>query len=258
MWKRKRILVTVKANPEKSKRHGPICCTAGITEDGEWIRIYPVSWGVFSRRKINRYSWIEAEVQPASEKLKRKESHKIRESTIRVVDRSLSDSADWKARNRVILPLLNRSIEDLRELFERERVSLGLVKPKTVLEFYKTMDLDEMIEKAIATKSTQRTLEGETVPELRPYEHIFKYKWSCNDPRCNGHDMTCEDWELFAAVHNWQGRYGSYDELWEKLHNRFFDYLYGQRDLYFYVGTHSQYPVWMIIGVYYPPKTVGG
>ena len=25
-------------------------------------------------------------------------------------------------------------------------------------------------------------------------------------------------------------------------------------DLYFYVGTFSQFPTWLIVGLYYPPK----
>jgi hypothetical protein len=66
--------------------------------------------------------------------------------------------------------------------------------------------------------------------------------------------MTCEDWELFASFHNWRANYGSFDDLWQKLYEKYFLYLSGKRDLHFYVGTHSQYPVWMIIGLYYPPK----
>lgn len=36
----KEILVLVKAYPEPSKKYGSSVCTAGITKEGEWIRIY--------------------------------------------------------------------------------------------------------------------------------------------------------------------------------------------------------------------------
>ncbi len=41
-WEKKRVLVTVKAYPEKSKKYGEVVCTIGLTEEGEWIRLYPI------------------------------------------------------------------------------------------------------------------------------------------------------------------------------------------------------------------------
>jgi hypothetical protein len=253
-WKRKRILVTVKANPERSKKYGEICCTAGITDQGEWIRIYPIRWSTLA--KIKRYSWIEAEVLPnPGEKLGRKESHKIRENTIRVVNVSLTKApVDWDARNAVLLPMISRSLEDLRGQFDKDRTSLGLVRPRIVHGFDKTKELDEMFTEAVAAKAVQQSLNGDSTPILNPYEHIFKYRWECRNVDCPGHNTTCEDWELFASFHNWRPKYRSFDELWQMLYDRYYTQLYGGRDLHFYVGTHSLYPVWMIIGLYYPPK----
>jgi hypothetical protein len=39
---KERILITVKTYPTISKTHGELVCTAGIREDGSWIRLYPV------------------------------------------------------------------------------------------------------------------------------------------------------------------------------------------------------------------------
>lgn len=33
-WEKKRVLVTVKAYPEKSKKYGEVVCTIGLTEEG--------------------------------------------------------------------------------------------------------------------------------------------------------------------------------------------------------------------------------
>jgi hypothetical protein len=38
-WEKKRVLVTVTAYPEKSKKYGQVVCTIGLTEEGDWIRL---------------------------------------------------------------------------------------------------------------------------------------------------------------------------------------------------------------------------
>ena len=68
--------------------------------------------------------------------------------------------------------------------------------------------------------------------------------------------MTCEDWELFEAYRKWRGKYVTEEETWSKIRQRFFDYFKEKRDLHFFLGTHSMFPSWMIIGAYYPPKSV--
>ena len=70
--------------------------------------------------------------------------------------------------------------------------------------------------------------------------------------------MQCEDWELFASYQRWGQRYGDTDTLWEKLHEKFFEKMLAEKELYFYVGTDGQYGQWLIIGLYYPPKGTGG
>jgi len=41
-YERKKVLITVKAYPQPSRSYDELVCTAGILEDGSWIRIYPV------------------------------------------------------------------------------------------------------------------------------------------------------------------------------------------------------------------------
>ena len=60
-WETKRVLLTVKAYPEVSKKYGETVCLAGITEEGDFIRLYPVPFELFRSRKLPKYSWIEVE-----------------------------------------------------------------------------------------------------------------------------------------------------------------------------------------------------
>jgi hypothetical protein len=39
---KERILITFKTYPRLSKTYGETVCTAGLREDGSWIRLYPV------------------------------------------------------------------------------------------------------------------------------------------------------------------------------------------------------------------------
>src|SRR6185369_2487535 len=37
-----RVLITVKTYPTLSRKYGETVCTAGVREDGSWVRMYPV------------------------------------------------------------------------------------------------------------------------------------------------------------------------------------------------------------------------
>jgi hypothetical protein len=39
---REKILITVKTYPVISKKYQETVCTAGLREDGSWVRLYPV------------------------------------------------------------------------------------------------------------------------------------------------------------------------------------------------------------------------
>ena len=249
-WEKKRITVVTKAYPEPSSKHGDVACTAGITDDGEWIRLYPIDMRHFvGARKISKWDTIEVECQKDSDKLGRKESHKVRAETITIVDNSLSGSKiDWGKRSRILIPKLNKSMDELEKAYKTGKVSLGLIKPVEILDFYKTADL-QIYEKS--GWSYTETLDGQRIPNVTKIPHIFKYKFKCASGE---HNMQCEDWELFESYRSWGKTYKNEATLWKKLRERYFDWMLKERELYFIMGMYSQYPTWFIIGIYYPPK----
>lgn len=84
-YKKKRVLLTVKAYPEKSKKYGACVCTAGITDNGDFIRLYPIPFETFRGDKnVPKYSWITVECEKASEYLSRKESYRVRYETLKI------------------------------------------------------------------------------------------------------------------------------------------------------------------------------
>ena len=253
----KNIFVTVKAYPEKSKKYGACICTAGISDENEFIRLYPVPMRLFKEiGGISKYTWISVECEKASEYLMRKESYKILNGNIKVgehIDTGNGKQKDWKKRNDIILPLVSKSLEELDRKKETDSTSLGIIKPKTI-DMFSIDEADVLTddEKNI-NKEIQMTLFGEKEfnPEKIPF--IFRYHFKCDDSSCNGHKIMCEDWEMIESWRRWKKIYKDENILREKFVNGFYTEML-KKDLYFFVGTHSKFNTWLIIGLYYPPK----
>ncbi|HLH85260.1 MAG TPA: hypothetical protein VKU79_00130 [Thermoplasmataceae archaeon] len=254
-YERKRVLLTVKAYPEKSKKYGACVCTAGITDKGEFIRLYPIPFEKFrGGKKIPKYSWITVECEKASEYLMRKESYKVRYETI-TIEKRLSTVKDrsWTERNRVILPLLSNSLEELEEKATIDNTSLGIIKPRVITDFTVDKREDMSDDEAEIVQEVQMTLDGEIRTDLEVIPYNFRYHFFCSDNNCRGHNIMCEDWEMLEAWRQWKKKYSDTSVLLMKLREKFFDYMI-KRDLYFFVGTHSRFNTWLIIGLYYPPR----
>ncbi|MHA1520168.1 MAG: hypothetical protein ACTSRK_08290 [Promethearchaeota archaeon] len=256
--KPKKILVLVKAYPERSKAHGSSVCTAGITEDGEWIRIYPIRLERFdsNHEVMKKWTWIEANIEKSDERLNRKESYKVDESSIKLVDSSLSSTSKrsesiWAERNNILLPkYLNTSVFELNSMKTIDRTSIGLIKPK-IFEFYLKKPIEEIEVKE--QKLIQRTLHGGKINTPDEIGNHFAYKFRCSDPQCKGHNMICEDWEIRESFRKWRLQYTDPQELEEKIYDKYQKFM-EKRDLYFILGTTNPYNKWVIIGLYYPPK----
>jgi len=251
-WEKKRILLAVKAYPERSKSHGDVACTAGVTSDGDWIRLYPIEFDRFRGfRKLKRYSIIECECKKATgEKLDRKESYKVKTETIKIVDTSLADQADWDGRWKWIRPLLVNSIDELNASYDDNHTSLGIIRPKEILKFLSTQEIKTDL---WSSQEFQMTIEGQRVPIVTKIPHQFRYRFTCNE--CiegKYHEIQCEDWELLESYRSWGEHYPNEEELWNKLYQKYHDFMV-DRDIHFYLGLHSQYPSWLIIGLFYPP-----
>lgn len=264
-WQKKRVLVTVKAAPETSRKYGECVCTAGVTEEGQFIRLYPVPLDVFrGSSRFSKFSWIEVECEKVEdEKLNRKESYRIRTGSLKVVDTSLCESpVDWAGRERYLAELRSPSVESLEEAFKKDRTSLGLVRVGELKRFYRKQD--PSAEEQVGPRFLQATFNeiGGMGPKrwiLNQIPHVFRYEFRCRvpDDECHGHDMSCEDWELFESNRKWPAKYQTPELLWEKLTDRYYTRM-KELDLQFFMGTESQWGSWMIIGLYYPKKGVSG
>ena len=56
-----KILITVKTYPIPSKKYDELVCTAGVTETGDFIRLYPINFRELPfTRQYKKYQWVEA------------------------------------------------------------------------------------------------------------------------------------------------------------------------------------------------------
>ena len=58
-----RVLITVKTYPTISKKYDELVCTAGFTEDGNWIRLYPIPFRTLDYvNQYKKYDWVEVDL----------------------------------------------------------------------------------------------------------------------------------------------------------------------------------------------------
>ena len=131
---RLRLLVTVKTYPQPSIKHQETVCTAGITDDGRWIRLYPVRFRYWDEeQQYVLYDWIRvaASKRPAYRDTRR-ESYQPA-SDLEIVGHVGTEDS-WAERKRLILPHARASVEELLTRYGTDGESLGIIKPAEVTD----------------------------------------------------------------------------------------------------------------------------
>ena len=143
-YQTRRVLVTVKAYPEISAKHGETVCVAGIDVNaGSWVRLYPVPFrDLEAYRKFKKYSIIEVRGErPKNDN--RPESFKIDRQSIDIQEWLDSDSGKWTRRGRYVLPTVSKSLCEIQRLQKTTGRSLGVFKPKDVTFYWDKVEKAE-------------------------------------------------------------------------------------------------------------------
>ena len=62
-----RVFICVKTIPVLSTSRGEVVCTAGIDEDGKFVRLYPIPFRALDREdQFAKFQWITTTAQPRS------------------------------------------------------------------------------------------------------------------------------------------------------------------------------------------------
>src|SRR5271165_5667752 len=127
-----RLLITVKTYPIPSAKYDELVCTAGVQEDGSFVRLYPINFRDLPySQQFQKYQWIEAEVQKHTGRDVRKESYRPNSDTIRLLGEPIPTGrrGDWSNRAKYALAKKSASMEHLRAQQDLDRTSLGVFKP---------------------------------------------------------------------------------------------------------------------------------
>lgn len=255
----KRVLVTVKAYPQPSKAYRETVCIAGVTDEGKWIRLFPVTFrNLAEGAKFKTYAWVTVQAWKTSHD-PRPESYHIDPDSI-TVNSTISPDKDWENRWNILRPLVNPSLEALKAQQKQDKTSLGLIKPRQILDLviepaeepeWSSAELEKLLRRELFDAEAQKR----PLHLLEKIPFRFAYHFLCDDPACKGHNLSVISWEVMESFRRWQAKY---EEDWQvKFREKYWDYML-QRDLHFYVGNMASHPTsWLIIGLYYPPITKG-
>ena len=255
-----KLLITVKTYPIPSAKYGELVCTAGVTEEGDFIRIYPVNYRdqPYSKQ-YRKYQWIEVQAEKHRGRDVRKESYRPDCDTLTMLGEPIGTrGGDWSERSQYVLKNVARSMEELHDMQDKDRTSLGIIRPKQVSDLVAQPTDREWKKSFLEELRQQRIWDDRTVSKKPPRKvpYTFRYVFQCDDPRCKGHRMMNEDWELGALYWKMIDRGCTEEEAVKKVREKFLTQLCGpDRDTYFFVGTVLAHPKsWVIIGVYWPRR----
>ena len=236
--KRLKVLITVKTYPIPSSQYDELVCTAGVTEDGDFIRLYPINFRdlPFSQQ-YRKYQWIEVTVTKHIGRDARKESYRPDCHSIEVLgDPIRSNPGNWGLRAKFALAKKARSMEELKERQALDRTSLGVFRPKNVRDL-RWEEVEPNWSPSFMHALRQQRLWEDRTTTLEPPRKVpfkFSYRFKCDDNQCKGHKMMIEDWEVGALFWRLVDKGASHVEAAEKVRAKFFDDLCGpDRDTHF-------------------------
>ena len=252
-YEQKRVLVTVKTYPTPASKGAEVSCTAGITNDGKWIRLFPIPYRYMSgNQRFRKYQWIEVDTKKSTSDV-RQESYEVNIDTLKIISDTLPTNNYWQARKEIVLPLLSESLCYLKRMRKQTSVTLGLFKPRIIHKLVIEHDTSDWTP-AEKQKLLQYSIYDKN--PLKPLEKIpyrFSYKFSCDELGCKRHKLICIDWELGEAYRKWKREYGD-NWKWQII-NKFETDMVFKYNTHFFVGTIHGHPhTWIIIGLFYPPK----
>ena len=255
---RLKVLITVKTYPIPSAKYDELVCTAGVTESGDFVRLYPINFRdlPFSQQ-YKKYQWIQVMVEKHRGRDVRRESYRPDSDTIQIIGEPIkSNPGNWVERARYALAKKARSMEELNDQREADRTSLGIFKPKKVHDLVISADDPDWKAGFKAALQQARLWDDRTVSKVPPRKVPFKfrYRFECDDLRCKGHRMMIEDWEVGALFWRLVDQGFSHKDAADKVREKFLGALCGpDKDTHFFVGTILAYPkTWVVIGVFYP------
>lgn len=206
---RKRVLITVKAYPLPSRSYEELVCTAGITDDGEWIRIYPVPYRFLKDEgKYRKYQCVDINLKKANKDF-RPESYSPADTSLEDMDiiETVDTSKKWRKRKELVLEHGPKVYTSMTELIEDSQepnnVSLATFKPTkfTGFDIEEERDWSEGLQKNLQQHDLFDERGGKGDKDI-VQKLPFKFHYKFEDENGKPSRLMIEDWEIGALYWN--------------------------------------------------------
>jgi hypothetical protein len=263
----RKVFITVKIYPTLSKSYDELVCTAGILDDGSWVRVYPLPFRKLDyENRYQKYQWMELPIERNFSD-PRPESFKVTDlSKVKLIDKPIGTDQGWLKRKEIIFAKneIYTNLDKLINLANNNQLSLAIFKPTKLIDFIvEETERDwnsehlEILKQKANQLSLFQTIEEVTkefsVVKKLPYKFSYKF---CDD---SGKESTLmiEDWEIGALYWNCLKKNNSEQSAIKLVQNKYWD-IFLKKDLHLFLGTTRQFHGWaknpfVITGVFYPP-----
>ncbi|PJA04476.1 MAG: hypothetical protein COX71_11630 [Flavobacteriales bacterium CG_4_10_14_0_2_um_filter_35_18] len=267
---RKKVLLTVTTYPLPSRSYDELVCTAGLLENGEWIRIYPMPLSFLNVLKREgkiaqtKYTWIELDLKERTDDF-RPESYSPQDYEFKdlVIGETIDTKSNWLLRKQFCLHNVYANLQTLiDESKEPKNKSLATFKPTKIHKLIIEKDEDDWkpVWKALQNQMTLFPNENNT--EKEPFPKVpYKFKYKFEDETGKISNLMIEDWEIGQLYWNCLKNANGNEELaLEKVREQYETNFINNKDLYFFLGTTKEWHTrrsknpFVIIGVFYPKK----
>jgi hypothetical protein len=270
---RKKILITVTTYPLPSRSYDELVCTAGILENGDWIRIYPVPLSFLidlkgtGKVKNVKYTWIELDLNKRTDDF-RPESYSPVNYDFKdiVIGETIDTKGNWILRKDLCLKKVytnkNKLLNDSKD---PENVSLATFKPTKMLGLEIEEDEREWKDEWKELRKQGNLFETvkpiETLIPKLPYKFFYKFK----DDEGVESKLMIEDWEIGALYWNClKNADGNENVALNKVREKYENDFIKNKDICLFLGTTKEWHrrrannPFVIIGVFYPKIELQG
>lgn len=256
-----RILITVKTYPSISSKYKELVCTAGFTEKGNWIRLYPIPFRKLDySTQYKKYDWIELDIEKNTSDFRPESYRALNPDYIRICGHLGTDNS-WAARKKLVLGKVYNNLSELvaEAKDNKQKTSLAVFKPKKIIDFTCEATEREWSQDKIAL-FTQMNIFEKAGDELKIVKKLpDKFSYIFEDIQGTKSKMMIEDWETGQLYWRLLEKYsGDEKKACKDVRIKYFDDLAKTKDLFFFLGTTkvnhfiAKNP-FIIIGTFHPP-----
>jgi len=242
-------------------------CTAGFTDKGKWIRIYPIQFRKKSYdQQYKKYEWIELDLVKNTRDF-RPESYRLRSDDCKIKRLEKIDTANkWEKRKEVVLQKVYTNLKELISEAKNKEIctSLAVFKPTKVNGFLIEEVSRKWDKKKIDKLKANREQANLFEPPEDPFNVVdklpYKFVYVIEDDAGKISKMMIEDWEIGALYWRQLDKYrGDEEKAVNDVKKKYYTDFAKTKDLHLFLGTTQVYHYksknpFMIIGTFHPKK----